>query len=421
MWEIIRGTSIALLLRVLGALLGLGFNLLLSHKLGADGVGSYYLTLGLIMVASVFGRLGVETSLLRFTAAHASIGEWGAVKGAYQKGVILALAASGIAAVSVFLFAGQIAQYFFHNPELSVLFRLGSLVVIPFSLSLLHSEALKGLKKIVYAMLLQPQGIIVSSILIFWLFFWGGETGVEEVVLAFFTGTLITMVLGFTAWRKLTPQLIKVTAKFELRKLLNSSMPLFVMACMFLVLDWASTFFLEIFESRADVGVFNVAFRLAALMNFILAAVITVVAPKFAEQYKQSDLKGVHVSARNATKLSIIAASPLLIVFLLFPGFLMGLFGEEFVAGSNVLVILACGQFVNILTGPVTYLLMMSGNERYAMYNTVIAGSVSLILNLILIPRFGIIGAAIATAISLALINLLSFWQVKRRLGFSMF
>ena len=137
MWEIIRGTSISLVLRVIGALLVFGFNLLLGRILGAEGVGSYYLTLGLITVASVIGRLGTETSLLRCTAAHSSVGEWDAVKGAYQKGIILTLAASCIAAISVFLFADQIAQYFFNNSELSVLFRLGSLAVIPFSLSLL--------------------------------------------------------------------------------------------------------------------------------------------------------------------------------------------------------------------------------------------------------------------------------------------
>lgn len=113
----------------------------------------------------------------------------------------------------------------------------------------------------------------------------------------------------------------------------------------------------------------------------------------------------------------VVLALPVLLTFVLVPGFVMGLFGPEFEVGASVLVILALGQFVNVSTGSVGFVLIMTGRERMARNNAAVAAGVNIVLQVLLIPRFGAVGAAIATAVSVALLNLTAAYLVHRSLG----
>ena len=89
MQEVVNGASVAFVIKVIGAGLSFGFNVLLARMLGADGAGIYFLALTVTTIATVFGRMGLDNALLRFTAANAAVGDWGAVKGIYRKGMML--------------------------------------------------------------------------------------------------------------------------------------------------------------------------------------------------------------------------------------------------------------------------------------------------------------------------------------------
>lgn len=98
----------------------------------------------------------------------------------------------------------------------------------------------------------------------------------------------------------------------------------------------------------------------------------------------------------------------------------MWLFGEQFKSGANLLRIFALGQFVNVVTGCVGYLLSMSGHERDLRNVFFISGPMAIILALVLTPLYGVTGASVATAIALASQNLLAVGMVERRLGGSL-
>jgi O-antigen/teichoic acid export membrane protein len=104
---------------------------------------------------------------------------------------------------------------------------------------------------------------------------------------------------------------------------------------------------------------------------------------------------------------------------LIFPSFLMRLFGAEFAEGAALLQILAVGQFINAITGSVGFLLIMSGHERDMRNVTLISGFSAMFLAWFLTAQFGIIGAATGTAIAVATQNLLAVYFVKKRLGFN--
>jgi len=415
MLEVINGAAVALVLKVLGAGLTFLFNLVLARMLGAEGAGLYFLALTVTTIATVFGRMGLDNALLRFTAANASVGDWPAVKGAYTKGMRLALIASSMSAIAMFVFASLLADKVFQKPELVIPMRWMSLAVVPMTFVMLHAQALKGLKRIRDSFIVFGVGVPAISLTALLLF--GGSYGVKGAVWAYAFGAILTALSGVIIWHVVTPQLGKVSASFRTSELLKSSIPLFWVASLNMLINWTATFALGIWGTGEDVGIFSMASRTAMLTSLILTSVNSISAPKFAELYKKKDMVALGSTARSTAKLMTLIASPLLLLFLIAPQWVMGMFGDEFQKGGILLSILTIGQFVNVATGSVGYLLMMSGNEKLMRNNVAFVAVLSVVLNAALVPLYGAFGAVIATAVCLASQNLIAMYMVNSRLG----
>lgn len=228
----------------------------------------------------------------------------------------------------------------------------------------------------------------------------------------------LTLLLGYIWWRRAGPYATPRT-KFGASALLRSCMPLWAVMAFSQAVQWSSQLMLGIWGSPADVALFASAMRTAMLTSFVLVAVNSIAAPKFAAMHRKGDMEGLRRSAILSVRMMLVAAVPALIFMLLMPEWLMGLFGAEFQAAAPALMILALGQFVNIATGSVGYLLSMSGHERLLRFNAFIGAGLAVGLGVVLIPSYGLIGAAISTAVSIAVQNLLCAYQVRSVLGFN--
>ena len=183
--------------------------------------------------------------------------------------------------------------------------------------------------------------------------------------------------------------------------------------------QWSGQLISGAYVPSEEIAMLAVAQRTAVLTSFILMAVNMVVAPKFAALYKQGKTIELQNIAVFATRLMTLFALPVVGFMLLFSEWLMWLFGEEYKAGANLLRILAVGQFINVITGSVGFLLTMSGHERDMRNVVLFSGPLAIVLALVLTPLYGVTGAAVATAISVASQNLLAVAMVKKRLGFN--
>lgn len=413
--EVMHGTATALVLKVMGAVLSLGSNILLARFLGADGAGIYFLSLATIMIATVFGRIGLDNALLRFTASSVSVKDWVALKGAYRKGMLIALFASAITTMMVFALAPWLAETVFHKAELTPPLRWMALAVIPMALLNLHAEMLKGLKRILESQLVQSIG--VPFLLALGLVLLGVNSHVKAVAIIYVLATVFTMLAGFWLWRAGTPQLREIEGKFQVGRLLSSSVPLFGVASMNIVMTRTPTFLLGVWGTSAEIGIFGMASRTVIVTSYILLAVNSIAAPKFAELYRQGDNEALAETVRNAAKLTVVLACPFLLLFIGAPGWIMQLFGTEFANGGLVLAILAVGEFINVITGLARYLLMMCGYERVVGINFVVVAVLNVVLCLVLIPWLGMVGAGIATAITVAINNVGLAYHVWRYLG----
>lgn len=418
MQEVVAGASVAFVLKLLAAGFAFGFNVVLARLVGVEGAGVYFLSLMAANIAVVLGLAGLNSVVLRHVAAGVAADNWAEVKGVYTKGMAVSLAASCAAAVVMFATAPLLAEGVFHKPELTGPIRWMSLSVVPVAIFTLQAEALRGLKRIagsIFVSLLSPSALSIAGV-----FLLAGAWGVVGAVWAYVAAAVLTAFAGMWLWKRGTAKMDGVKGHFETGRLMESSMPLFWMALMQLVTAWISTFILGVWGTKEEVGIFSVANRTSILIAFVLIVMNTIVAPKFAELYRKGDMQSLGVIARSSVRMMALMATPVFLVFVMAPGWVMGLFGQGFKGGSAALMILSFGQFINVATGSVGLLLIMSGNERAMRNNVIFATAVSLLLNIFLTPVYGVVGAAVATAVSVALINLTAMVLVKRYLSIRM-
>ncbi|SDF50426.1 Membrane protein involved in the export of O-antigen and teichoic acid [Salipiger thiooxidans] len=175
---------------------------------------------------------------------------------------------------------------------------------------------------------------------------------------------------------------------------------------------------LGFFGEAADVGIYRVASRGAFLVYFALLSVGMVASPYFARYRKEGrmkELQGIVTVASRAIFLAALVPAVLMIVFA--TPVMTLVFGAEYAAGALPLAILCAGQLANAATGASIQLMNMSGHEGTVARAVTFGAVCNVVLNLSLVPFYGPTGAAIATAISVAIWNTYLWVACRRTLG----
>ena len=184
-------------------------------------------------------------------------------------------------------------------------------------------------------------------------------------------------------------------------------------------LVWADALLLGYLASVEDVGIYTVATRLVGLAIFVLAPINSAFVPHVAHLHHLGDRGGVDTVYGAANRWVIRLSIPAFIMLLAYPKDLLGLFGGDYTRTEAVAVtvVLAIGQLANAAAGPCGSVLNMTGLVKISLADNFAALVLNVSLNLVLIPRFGVIGAAIAWTSSLILVNGVKYLQVRQILG----
>ena len=421
MQEVLKGAFSALMIRVLGTLIGFIVSVLVARQLGAEGSGVYYLALSVATIAGTLGRVGFDNTVVRFIAAHSSMNEWSDVRFTYRVAVVTTLVASLLLATVLFFSADWLATIVFSKPFVRDALQLSAVAVLPLALSMIHADSLRGLKNIAASQWIKTVLISLGTLALLFPFvrFWGA-TG---AVAAYLAAVVLTVVVAGWLWHRALgtrgiSALVDTTRSLTKGKIFSSSLPLFSVALLGLVIQQAGTISLGIWGAVDEVGIFNVANRLAALLLFPLMAMISILTPKFAAMHRQNNVQGLTRLARSSSRVLTCFAVPVSLGVALSSRFILSLFGQEFSEGYIVLNILLVGVVVNASTGAVAELLMMSGNEKIVSLGLALSALLTILLCLILVPLYGGVGAAIAMASGTSLQNLFMLIKVKQKLGF---
>jgi O-antigen/teichoic acid export membrane protein len=160
--------------------------------------------------------------------------------------------------------------------------------------------------------------------------------------------------------------------------------------------------------SVRQAGIYAAAGRYMIMGRFALAAVVVIIPPYLAASLAQGERERTRQVYQTATWWLMIPSWPVYLSMALFAPLLLSAFGREFVGGQFVLMILSLSMLISMATGPVTILLLMAGKSGLNLLNTAVGLALNVGLNLWLIPRYGIDGAAIAWGASILTNNLMA-------------
>ncbi len=404
--DVLSRSGVAVALRLLRTLASFGFNVLLARSLGADGTGVYFLAYTITRIASVIGRVGLDQTLLRFTAAHASQQQWDKVKGAYRQGMLVTMLLSFLATGIVFLFAPVFAEIF-SEPRLTDPVRIMAFSILPWSLLYVYSTLLQGLQRIGDSIFVQGVGLPLINMPILLLL--AGYLGINGAAFSYVITAVLVLILGHRLWSRYTSDDMRaVKGDFDFKLLRQTTIPLFWMEFTMIVLGLSDTIIIGIFSDSQSVGIYDTTRRVAVLAITTLTAINTVVAPKFAALYAKNDIEEIGRLARNAAQITTFMSIPVVLAFWIFPQQILSLFGSDFSEGGLALGILGIGQLINAATGAVGLILIMTGHEKLMRNNAIGTSILKITLQILLIPPFGYIGAAVAAATADIIRNLIS-------------
>ncbi|WP_158250017.1 oligosaccharide flippase family protein [Zhongshania marina] len=407
--DLLLSSAFAFVIRVFGAISGFAATFFIARHLGASESGYYFLAFSIVTVISAFSNAGLENTVLRFTGSAPDL-----AVNTVLKSLLLILALSSFSALVLYFGAPYFSAVFFSKPELAPVLKFMSLGVIGLSTLTISAMALQGLRRVSASIFVLNIAVNLLLILSLYVFV---EMSAAELAKTYAVSSFVVGAVGFGLFYVFRPRIAKLAISW--RELFASCGPLWIVVIMSQMVQWSGQFMAGAYVSSEALAQLAVAQRTAMLSSFILIAVNLVVAPRFAKLYRDNDMAQLERLAIKSVKLISLFALPVIGVMLVFPSFLMSLFGSEFKEGAALLQILAVGQFINAMTGSVGFLLMMSGHERDMRNVTLISGSLALLLTWFLTAQFNIVGAAIGTAIAVATQNLLAVYFVKKRLGFN--
>jgi O-antigen/teichoic acid export membrane protein len=218
--------------------------------------------------------------------------------------------------------------------------------------------------------------------------------------------------------RRLKDAVVPGPRSYSYRSWLATSLPILMVEGFYLLLSYVDILVLQAFRPSDEVGIYHAIVKTLALVSFIHYAMAATTAHRFSEYHVAGDRARLSVYLAHAIKWTFwpsVAATALL---LLFGKPLLWLFGSQFTSGYGAMFVVAIGLIARSAIGPVERLLNMLGQQNVCALAYALAFVMNLGLCIVLIPRYGIYGAAASTSIALVFETILLFWITRSRLGF---
>jgi O-antigen/teichoic acid export membrane protein len=416
---LVKGVAGTAGIKAAHAAIAFATSIVLAKLLGPSGFGVFSFVIALVALLTIPSELGIPNLAVREIAVSNARKDWGHMRG------FIVWAHWTVALTSGFLVAVgatvMLAWGDHFAPSRLACMWLGLILVPVLSFGALRDSMLRGLRKVLLGQLPQPI-IRPLTLLVLLLVLWklGVDLGspvrvmglhILSVGFAFFCGLYFFL-------KNRPAELPGAESRFSSSIWLRSSIPFGMTAALQLINGRTDILMLGFFRSDAEVGIYRVAAQLAAAVIFAMQAVNAIQGPHIAHLYAKGDMRKLQQMITRTAQVVLMFAVPVVIVIVLFGAFIVrNIYGPAYEAAYLPLVILCIGQLVNAAMGAVGSLLNMTGHERDTVKSVLIAAIVNVILNVTLIPAWGITGAAIATTCTLTVWNVIMWHKVRIRIG----
>ncbi|MGF1512406.1 MAG: flippase [Elainellaceae cyanobacterium] len=401
------------------SLIGLSFatSIYIARLLSVSDYGLYNYAMAWLMLLQIPSSLGIDLLLGRELAAYRVKSDLESIRGMLRwSNRIVLLTSSIISIVAICLLL--VIQYEANSQNFyAISLALAMLPIM--ALTKLRQGAMRGFDKVVKGQLpetfIQPVLFILillaSSLLI------SKSLTPHWIIGLRFISVAIAFAYGIFCLNQAIPDNVKTARpKYKSKRWLSSVIPFMFISCAHIINSRTDTIMLGALTGTEAVGIYTVASRGAELATFGLVAINMSLGPKVVAIYSKGNRENLQKLITNSTRMIMGITIPIVICLILLGTTFLQLFGTEFVQGKTALTILSIGQLVNAFCGSSGVILSMTGHERDSATGIGLSAILNVILNSALIPRYGLEGAAAASAISLVFWNIFLVTRVKQRL-----
>ena len=408
--KIAKGTTSIFIGTIIGLFLGFVGRVILIRFTTQSEYGIYSLAFTILSIFVVISTLGLGEGSTRYIAYFRGKREKGNVKGVIFSSIKIALVASVTLATISFFISDFISVNLFHIPELSIPLKIFS-IAIPFSVLIIVFIAIfRGFgrvnAKVCFQDVMRPVLFLLFliAVVLFNLPFIG-------VFYAYISSIVVTCMVFVIYMVKKCPlgKGMNDVSNPMTKKLLSFSIPLLIVSMLWMVMLWTDTLMLGYFKTPDVVGVYNAAMPLADLLSVIPASMSFIYIPIITQLYSKHLIDAVKRNYIILTKWTLLLTSPIFFVLFLFPDIVLNLFfGSRYIGASVALQLLALGFFLNVSLGFTYNLLIIIGENKFPIFAYIVSTIINIFLNIILIPPMGVVGASIASVVSIIISKILN-------------
>lgn len=392
-----------------------GYNLVVARLLGVDALGVYALAIAVIQISEVLAIAGLDSGLLRFVSlySHDPLRQRGTIGFALKT----ALALSLVVALLLLLFSDQIASLL-NGSRLLQLTLCCYAAAIPFNVAtVLFGHAMQGFQqlkpKIIATQILSPLLLLLLTLLLRY------TSGHDAALFLSF------VLAGIGAFFWIRPRLAAITGVLPSdilhartdKVMMVYALPFMAVSLLSMMSHWLDVMMLGMLTDTATVGLYHPAARTAGLIRSVLLAFAGIAAPMIADLHAKSQNAEIGRIYKMVTRWIVMVVIPPAILFMALPEPVLSVFGARFAAGgATALLLLTVASFLQATFGLSATVLAMTGYARLSLLNALGALGLQVALNLLLIPRMGLNGAALATLLLFLLLSALRLGEIQRLL-----
>ena len=385
-------------------------HIIMSRNLGAHDFGIVSYSLFLLSVFAVTTPLGFTTSALRFVPEYIEKRDYSMLKGF----VLRSLQLTFIVSLSCSVLIYSIAEAIFGGQEFYYSLYWTAVLLPPIALSLLRRKISEGAGRIAKSVLpdmLMPIAVILGVLML-------GLRGYAGVYLLIMAATLFAVVAGLlVTWKDLCYEEGEVRPVYANRHWLAISLPMIAAGLGNVFMNRSDILVLGIYSDMDVVGQYAAAIRIVMMMVFFHNAVYVIVAPHLSRAFFNGQLTLFVSYIRKATVLSAAGGAIVLVPLLVWPEYVLSIFGKDYLEGRGILVVLALAQGVHVLLGLPAIALALIGHQKAYMYTVLGGACINVLGDIAVAPVFGAIGVAYVTLLSTFILKMVQSYYLYRILG----
>jgi O-antigen/teichoic acid export membrane protein len=384
-------------------------SLFLTNSFSAEIVGQYDFVRSFLMILSGASLLGTNQAIIYYSGILTSKKSFGSIKSIYFKMNFLILIACAILYAPLLVIDKEVINQIFNKQGAYELVSLSLQGLVFYSITMLNIDTIRALKHTLisegFRNIFRYTPFFIFSIILYII------DSPEYLVLWFIYSFVVifvisTAVVYFFLFNKNFPK--SAAHNFSSTEILRASYPMALSAISYFLMQSTDVLFISAYDTFESVAYYSIAVKLATVTALALISVNIVIAPKIASIYNDKNFYQLKLILKKATRMNVVISLPIIIILLFFSEYVLSTFGSNYILAKNALWILLIAQFFNSITGPSALYLNMTGRQKKLNVILVISLLINVVLNIILVPDFGMLGAAISTTTSFVISKILA-------------